>query len=178
MLSRNPTCSTAGIHSLPAGDSEKKKTNNLKPHSKEQSANHHCTIPNQLWQKPYMFWVSTTLIAVREVGGHDEDSPATIYLFWLSWLHSKRFKFFGNLPEMEKGNKGINKGCWSAVLHVAALTKVPHRPLCWSTLRTGMSYKFRPDLDPLLVKFRSKAEYSMTYLVILKWANYVIKYFK
>lgn len=30
---------------------------------------------------------------MRVAGGRDEDSPAAIYLIWLSWRHSKRLKF-------------------------------------------------------------------------------------
>lgn len=36
-------------------------------------------------------------------GGRDEDSPATIYLIWLSWLHSRR-------PELLDAEAGTGRG--------------------------------------------------------------------
>lgn len=41
---------------------------------------------------------------MRVVGGRDEDSPATIYLIWLSWLHSKRSKFSETSLKQRKGS--------------------------------------------------------------------------
>ena len=38
-----------------------------------------------------------------EGGGRDEDSPATIYLIWLSWLHSRR-------PELLDAEAGTGRG--------------------------------------------------------------------
>lgn len=40
---------------------------------------------------------------VCEGGGRDDDSPATIYLFWLSWLHSQR-------PELLDTEAGMGRG--------------------------------------------------------------------
>lgn len=83
---------------MPAGHSEKTTYNRIAKNSRPTSA---VQFQSSLEKKADMFWVSATLITVREVGGHDEDSPAAIYLFWLSWLHSKRCKVFGNPSERE-----------------------------------------------------------------------------
>lgn len=57
-----------------------------------------------------------------EGGGRDEDSPATIYLIWLSWLHSRRPGALGHRGGngereggRDAGKHGLQSGCLASL---------------------------------------------------------------
>ena len=54
-----------------------------------------------------------------EGGGRDEDSPATIYLIWLSWLHSRRPGLLdaeaGTGRGRDAGKHGLQCGCLASL---------------------------------------------------------------
>lgn len=74
-----------------------------------------------------------------EGGGRDEDSPATIYLIWLSWLHSRR-------PELLDAEAGRGRGR-EAGKHGPA-ERLPRFPFCASTNWTWQlkknTYTYQP----------------------------------
>lgn len=108
---------------------------------------------------------------MRVVGGRDEDSPATIYLIWLSWLHSKRSKFS---ETSMKWRKGI-KGCWKAKPSVQLPRPTFHSDHC-AEAHQGLVTNFG---QICFMKFRRIAECGLTYLFssseISKLCDYVLQ---
>lgn len=65
-----------------------------------------------------------------EGGGRDEDSPATIYLIWLSWLHSQRPELLdaeaGTWRRRDAGKHGPQRGCLAFLSMHASTNRTWH----------------------------------------------------